>query len=101
MTRWKVAERSIASLLGGKRVPITGRARGDTPDVVSERYSHWSIEVKNREIVPGFLLDALAQAKAAAKGDQIPVVILHKVGTPYLDSLKITRLRDELGDSGD
>jgi hypothetical protein len=30
---WKQAERRIADLLGGQRIPVTGRQRGDTPDI--------------------------------------------------------------------
>ena len=32
-TRWKATERRIAALLGGRRVPVSGRGRGDQPDV--------------------------------------------------------------------
>ncbi len=32
-TRWKATERRVATVLGGKRVPVSGRGRGDAPDV--------------------------------------------------------------------
>ena len=40
---WKAVERGFAEALGGRRVPVTGRSRGDAPDVAREK---WSIEVK-------------------------------------------------------
>jgi len=30
---WKRTERSIAGIIGGERVPVSGRQRGDQPDV--------------------------------------------------------------------
>ena len=88
MSRWKYAERRIGQLQGGKRVPITGRSRGDVLDIQpGPRWEWLASEVKNRQVVPGFLLDGMAQAKAGAKPDQLPVVILHKVGQPYSKSL--------------
>ena len=39
---WKTAERAWGAFLGGKRVPVTGRARGDAPDVgPAEEGQHW------------------------------------------------------------
>jgi hypothetical protein len=40
---WKACERKIAEILGGVRVPVTGRQRGATPDV---EHPSLSIEVK-------------------------------------------------------
>ncbi len=31
--RWKATERRITALLGGKRVRVSGRGRGDQPDI--------------------------------------------------------------------
>ncbi len=31
--RWKATERRVAALLGGRRVPVSGRGRGDAPDI--------------------------------------------------------------------
>jgi len=42
---WKQAERRIAAILGGRRIPVSGRGRGDNPDI--ERPS-LSVEVKAR-----------------------------------------------------
>lgn len=92
---WKAAERKIAALLGGRRVPITGRTRGDSPDIEHERYS---IEVKHRESLPEWLMDAFAQADSAGKKDSktppLSLVILHQKGQKYEDSLALMRVRD-------
>lgn len=91
MKDWKQAERRIASILGGVRVPVTGRQRGTTPDVEHETLS---IEVKSRKTIPAWLLDALEQAQAASQNDQLPVAILHQDRQQYADSLCVLRLED-------
>lgn len=89
--RWKRTERRIAAELGGQRVPVTGRSRGDAPDIEHDRFS---IEVKERQELPGWLHDAMAQAVAAATGDRIPVTILHERGQRYRDCYALIRLAD-------
>lgn len=89
--RWKRTERRIAAELGGQRVPVTGRSRGDAPDIEHDRFS---IEVKERQELPGWLRDAMAQAVAAATGDRIPVTILHERGQRYRDCYAVVRLSD-------
>ncbi len=91
MKDWKACERRIAQLLGGQRVPVSGRTRGDAPDVTHERLS---IEVKSRKTLPAWLLDALAQARAATKDGRVPVAVLHQDGQQYWDALVVTRLAD-------
>jgi hypothetical protein len=49
MKSWKVCERRIAVELGGCRVPVSGRARGDNPDI---EHPTLSIEVKSRKRLP-------------------------------------------------
>lgn len=99
---WKKSERAIAGLLGGVRVPVSGRARGDAPDV---RHDWLSIECKHRKEVPAWLQTALVQARAAARGDQLPVAIIHQQGCKHNDDLVALRLADfvdwfgTLGDS--
>lgn len=92
---WKEAERRIARLLGGQRVPITGRARGSSPDIDHDKYS---IEVKHRESYPDWLMEAFEQADMARKvsgdNEKISLVILHEKGQPYTDCLTLMRLRD-------
>ena len=57
---WKRSERRIAELLGGRRVPVSGRQRGATPDV---EHDALSIEVKTRKSLPVWLEDALRLAE--------------------------------------
>ncbi len=92
MKDWKACERRIAELLGGQRIPVTGRQRGETPDIEHEALS---IEVKSRKSLPAWLLDALNQAQAASKEDKkIPVVVLHQDHAPYAHSLVVLKLKD-------
>lgn len=91
MKDWKACERRIAELLGGRRVPVTGRQRGDTPDIEHEALS---IEVKSRKSLPAWLMGALSQAQAASKNGKMPVVVLHQDHTPYTESLVLLRLSD-------
>ena len=97
MSQWKATERAIAEYLGGKRIPITGRQRGDVPDV---DHPHFAIEVKLRRKLPAWLYDAVAQAVAAAEKAarlmkiKLPIVVLHESGKRHDDDLVVMRLRD-------
>lgn len=89
---WKRAEREIAERLGGKRVPITGRQRGDAPDIAHDRLS---LEVKSRKTLPEWIKDAMRQARAAnADGTKLPAVVLHEQGKRYLDAIVCMPLRE-------
>lgn len=79
--------------MGGRRVPVTGRQRGDAPDV---EHPIFSIEVKHRETLPVWLYEAMGQAEASVRGEQIPLVILHKKGQPIAECLTVMRLQDIL-----
>lgn len=68
---WKGIERWWANLLGGKRVPITGRSRGDAPDI---DHPTLSIEVKAGKTISTRLFDGMEQAKASIRGDQLPIL---------------------------
>ena len=68
---WKAIERWWAELLGGKRVPITGRQRGDAPDI---EHPTLSIEVKAGKTISTRLSDGMEQAKASIVGDQLPIL---------------------------
>jgi len=74
-SNWKKKEREWAAALGGKRVPITGRQRGDVPDI---EHPLWAIELKSgKALVSSRVKTALDQAKAAAVGtDKTPLVCL-------------------------
>ncbi len=89
--RWKATERRIAALLGGRRVPVSGRGRGDQPDVA---HPWLAIEVKDRTTLPGWLLDALDQAERSATAEQLPVAVLHRAGDRHDHALVVLRLAD-------
>lgn len=89
---WKNVELAIARILGGSRVPITGRARGSAPDIDHEEYS---IEVKHRQSLPSWIKDAMEQAEASNKdGDKLPIVILHEKHTQFENSFVMIRLKN-------
>ena len=62
---WKAIERQWAERLGGKRVPVTGRTRGDAPDV---EHDVFSIEVTAGRVMSTRLQTAVEQAVASKKG---------------------------------
>ena len=74
---WKDAERLSAKRAGGKRIPITGRARGSTPDHTTGS-GLWAVEYKMRSKLPKLLHDAMDQAVRAKRGEQTPIVIFHE-----------------------
>jgi len=86
---WKRRERRIADLLGGRRVPVTGRNRGDAPDVEHEDLA---IEVKDRKRLPAWIHDALAQATACARPGQLPIAVLHQRGQQYDQSMVVIQI---------
>ena len=94
MKDWKACERRVARLLGGRRVPVSGRTRGDCPDV---EHPTLSIECKSRKKLPAWIEDAMKQAEASAKDGRLPVVVLHQDRAPYAESLVMLRLEDFAG----
>jgi hypothetical protein len=88
---WKRTERAIARRLGGQRVPVAGRARGAVPDVTHPAFA---VEVKHRRRLPQWLRTAMAQAEAAARGGQVPIVVLHEAGQRYGSALVVLALAD-------
>jgi len=88
---WKRNEREIAERLGGVRVPVTGRSRGDAPDIAHDRYG---IECKMWSALPKRVTDAMDQAKASCRGEQIPLVVLHAKGARHDEDLVVLRLAD-------
>lgn len=88
---WKRSERDIGRLVGGERVPVSGRARGAVPDIAHR----WlSIEVKSRASLPRWIHDALDQASASARGLQLPVAVLHHAHHRHTDDVVCLRLSD-------
>jgi len=88
---WKQAERRIAAILGGRRVPVSGRGRGDNPDI---EHPAFSVEIKARASFPAWLEDALRQAELSALGGKTPAVVLHPDRRPYRDALVVCRLSE-------
>ena len=97
MRNWKQAERHIARILGGRRVPVSGRQRGSPDGAPPPDIEHpaLSVEVKSRYQLPRWLEDALRQAELSA-GDplegRLPVVVLHEDRRRYRDGLVVMRL---------
>jgi hypothetical protein len=87
---WKTCERKVAALLGGMRVPVSGRGRGDSPDI---QHDFLSIEVKSRKKLPTWIEDAMTQAEDCARADQLPLVILHQDNQCYQDAPVVMRLK--------
>ena len=88
---WKRTERQVASMIGGRRVPVSGRQRGDAPDV---EHPWLSVEVKHRKRLPAWIEDAMTQARASARSDQLPVAVLHESGRRHSENLVLVRLAD-------
>lgn len=89
---WKRAERAIAAILGGKRIPINGR-KG--PDVA---HATLSVEVKSRTDLPDYLWAWLDQAADGAPEGRTPIVVLHRAGRAHReDDLVVLRLAHLVG----
>lgn len=95
---WKAVELALAKLLGGERVPVTGRTMGSAPDI---DHADLAIEVKHGKSIPKLLQRAMTQAVAAqsfylkrGKGDRVPVVLFHPEHTRYDESYLIVRIKD-------
>jgi len=54
----------------------------------------FSPEVKDRAALPCWLHDAMSQAVASARGDQVPIVILHETGREHVKDYVVLRLGD-------
>ncbi len=86
---WKAAERAIAAILGGKRIPVNGR-KG--PDI---EHPLLSIEVKSRSELPSYLWEWMGQAMDGAPEDKVPAVVLHRARHSHIDDdLVVVRLSD-------
>lgn len=91
MTTWKRVERDVAKRVGGERVPVSGRQRGDAPDI---RHEHLSLEVKHRKALPAWMHDAMRQAEASAKPGQLPMAVFHGERMRVDQSFVMVRLSD-------
>ena len=97
---WKRDESEIARLLGGERVPVTGRQRGYRPDV---DHPWLALEVKSWASLPQRVAEAMDQAEKAAvwakrreQRDKLPVAVIHGKSTHRGNSLVVMRLDDFL-----
>ena len=77
---WKRWERIVAEDFGGRRVPVSGRARGDAPDVEHPLYS---LEVKagRNALSAAKIREAQDQARAAAVGTSKLPISVHVLST--------------------
>lgn len=88
---WKKTELYLAKRLKGVRVPITGRARGSTPDI---EHPILSLEIKHRASIPKWIYDALDQAIKSKKTGQVPTVIIHESGRNHDQDLVVLTLSE-------
>lgn len=85
---FKAVERQIARYLGGERNPVGSGVRCD----VSTKLL--SVEVKEKQELPKWLIDAMSQAVRNCEENKIPVVILHRKGDEHRFDYLIIRLGD-------
>jgi len=71
--RWKRAEREIAALLGGARIPNNGYGQ---PDVIA---GNLAVQVKTKAALPAWFTDAVDQSIRDADDGQQPIVIVNLV----------------------
>lgn len=91
MSTWKAVERRLATLLGGKRVPVSGRQRGDSPDI---EHKTLSLEIKHRKTIPAWIHDAIDQARKSSTNGKLPVVILHESNARHDNDAVVIPLRE-------
>lgn len=85
---WKEHERRTARRLSGVRTGNTGKQTADVDAGV------WSIECKSRRELPGWLLDAMTQARRNAQAGQTGIVVLHQVGQRSDNDIVCMTIRD-------
>ncbi len=95
MRDWKACERRVAAILGGRRVPVSGRQRGDAPDILHPRLS---VEVKSRSKLPAWIEEGMRQAESSSTNGRVPVCVLHQDRRPYEEAVVLVRLKDFAGD---
>lgn len=77
---WKASERRMAGILGGERVPVTGRERGHAPDIDGVTVAGRRLAIEHKygsRLLSSRIVEALDQAEAAMRSpDDVPVVTL-------------------------
>lgn len=95
---WKASERRFAELLGGVRVPVTGRQRGAAPDIAHAIYA---IEHKYGRVMSARMVEAVEQAEASAadsakRGEfKTPLVTIENVRAGKRDNGRFVLMRLE------
>ena len=84
--RGKDAERTIAKLIGGRRVGILGKEDIEHPD--------YTVEVKSRKAFAG--AGFLEQAEKHNTGDKTAIAIVHVTGQKHDNDIVMMRLKDFL-----
>jgi len=80
------AERAVCDYLGIERIAGVGRRDGD---------GDWfSVEVKSRQKVAGYLTDGMEQSERLSRPDQLAIVVLHETGWRHDDDLVVMRLSE-------
>ena len=73
-----------------KGVRVSNHALGQqTPDVETTAFS---VEVKSRKTLPGWIEAAMCQAEDNASDGKLPLVVLHQVGRRHDNDLVMVRL---------
>lgn len=85
---WKKHELMLAKRLGGSRVGPTGKTGSDVAHPL------FAIEAKERKNIPEWLYKAQKQCCGAARPDQLPIVVWHKLGARHDGDLVVMRLAD-------
>ncbi len=88
---WKQYERDAFAVIGGKRIPVSGRREAD-PDGTVADFPEFYVEVRRREQARPLRWFTETAAKAAAS-KQIPVLVF-KGPLPHLSPLVILRWKD-------
>lgn len=90
---WKAAERSLAAILGGQRIPNSGFGQ---PDVVA---GNLAVQLKYRKNgIPKWILDAVDQSQIDAREGQMPVLVLHSASPgKKARRLAVVELEDLIG----
>jgi hypothetical protein len=80
---WKASERRMAARMGGERVPVSGRQRGDQPDIAGASIAGIPLSIEHKygqRILSARLHEALDQAEAARRSpDEMAVVTVEEV----------------------
>jgi hypothetical protein len=80
---WKASERRMAARMGGERVPVSGRQRGDQPDISGASIAGIPLSIEHKygqRILSARLHEALDQAEAARRSpDEMAVVTVEEV----------------------